>query len=381
MTLKGDLSVGSNAEFDAQTHSASVSFTPVTSSAINANGTASTKFDGLNCENMGGKTLALNGSMSASSVKFSGTSNASRLTVQGNSGSLVLPGDQFGSMYLDIQSTVPLISGGFSVTSTNSVLTGTPTGWVLGGTEAVWLGNTSNWNTSSNWSTNAVPGIGATVIIPGSVTGAWPKLTGDADLGTGTITVQSGASLDLAGFALTAAALDVQGKLRLTGTENFAGITTLTRGSQTTTEYYGTGTTAAWEGKTASVFTNLTILAGSSITQSGNISIEGNFTNSGTFAQGGTISFNGNFTNNATFTPNGQAVTFAPASVSIIGGTQPVTFASLLCTGQAGKTLTFNSAVTISNSTGSDFVVSGSANTSAGRLNINGNGSITLSAD
>ena len=201
------------------------------------------------------------------------------------------------------------------------------------------------------------------------------------DLGAGTITVQSGASLDLAGFTLTVASLDVQGKLRLTGTENFAGITALTRGSQTITEYYGTGTTAAWEGKTASAFTNLTILAGSSITQNGNISIAGNFTNSGTFAQGGTISFNGNFTNNGTFTPNAQAVTFAPASVSIIGGTQPVTFSSLLCTGQAGKTLTINRAVTISGTTGNDFVVSGTANTSAGRLNINGTGSITLSAN
>ena len=76
-----------------------------------------------------------------------------------------------------------------------------------------WTGNTStDWNTGSNWSGNAVPLAGANVTIPTAPAGnRWPKLGSNISLsGFG---MQAGAQLDINGFTITATHLDWRGSI------------------------------------------------------------------------------------------------------------------------------------------------------------------------
>jgi cytoskeletal protein CcmA (bactofilin family) len=92
-----------------------------------------------------------------------------------------------------------------------------------------------------------------------------------------------------------------------------------------------------------------------------------------TLTLGGTLTLSGNFTNDGTFTPTGNTVAFTPTTASIIAGSGTTGFAALECTGQSGKTLTINSAISVGTLTltGVD---------DSNRLTVNGSGSITLAA-
>ena len=62
-------------------------------------------------------------------------------------------------------------------------------------------GNESSWNTGNNWNPVGVPGAGATVIIPSSAT--YMPVLDIASVTITNMTIQAGASLDIAGNSLT----------------------------------------------------------------------------------------------------------------------------------------------------------------------------------
>jgi hypothetical protein len=65
-----------------------------------------------------------------------------------------------------------------------------------------WLGNTSDWHNTSNWTRGSVPGQSDWVVIPSSPSGgSMPVLSGDAAIYN--LEIQPGASLDLGTYSLT----------------------------------------------------------------------------------------------------------------------------------------------------------------------------------
>ncbi len=67
---------------------------------------------------------------------------------------------------------------------------------------ATWVGNTADWNTLTNWSTNSLPRCGTPITIPiAPVGGNFPVVDGDAAVGT--VTIADGAELSMADHTLT----------------------------------------------------------------------------------------------------------------------------------------------------------------------------------
>ena len=175
----------------------------------------------------------------------------------------------------------------------------------------VWVGGiSSNWSLPANWSSGAVPVAGDVVTIP-SGTAHSPVLTGNA--AAGSISVSSGAILDLAGFNIASTTSVINdGTIRLQGTETIAG--TLTNGSPSTVDYYGTGT-PIW----GPSYSNLTIEATGSVTASTAITVAGSLSNSGTLNMG-----SGHVLSFASYTGNGSdivATTSGTVTATGTGGT------------------------------------------------------------
>ncbi|SVB24086.1 uncharacterized protein METZ01_LOCUS176940, partial [marine metagenome] len=137
---------------------------------------------------------------------------------------------------------------------------------------------------------------------------------------TGTLTIDSGATLDLNGFNLTAATLVNNGNLQLKGSETVS-ITTMDTDSGTVT-YDGTGTyTQLAAGDN---YFNLTLNSSSgSITLDANLDVNGSLTiTDGTLNTGNNdINVAKNWTNNKNFISGTGKVTFDGDSNIITGGT------------------------------------------------------------
>ena len=165
---------------------------------ITGSGTASkTQIGTLSCINQGGKTISFAGSISVSTLKLTGSSALSLLSVGGSGGSIAIPSNQSSGDYLNVAAGAPLISG-FIYTAYHS--SGTPpAGWVLGDANAfVWTGTTTQWDLPSNWNNGVAPSAAgsAKITIPSSAS-VFPVL--NADVSAADLTIESGASLTLNG--------------------------------------------------------------------------------------------------------------------------------------------------------------------------------------
>ncbi|UTY34555.1 FlgD immunoglobulin-like domain containing protein [Treponema putidum] len=178
-----------------------------------------TKFHNLSLTGAGGKTLTINGKISVNgnlTLQGSGAADAQLLTIAGgtNSPGIELSADQTGNgKWLKVHTNVPMIpeSGGKTYTVTESkahevsgflISDGNPKNWIFSGYAGpmTWKGtHSSNWNGWQNWQPCGIPGVNSDVTIPQKEAAAhYPKLTA-AGAQAKSVTVNSGAELDLGG--------------------------------------------------------------------------------------------------------------------------------------------------------------------------------------
>lgn len=233
-------------------------------------------------------------------------------------------------------------------------------GWNFTGTIKTWqTGNGStSWNTASNWDPSGVPGAADAVTIPAGGTQPILDVAGTViDL-----TIESGASLDLAGFDLSlTGVLSHEGTLRLEGTESV----TLAGGMDTDSGlvvYDGAGATGLVLG---SSYHDLEFAGSGTYTLGADLVVSGNLTiTSGTLGGGGrSITVAGSWVNvpgAAGYSAGtGGTVVFAGAAdtVSITGDT---TFYNLRCE-VPGKTLQFAAGSTQTVSAGGVLIARGAS--------------------
>ncbi len=162
-----------------------------------------------------------------------------------------------------------------------------------------WLGNTTAWNTASNWSGGSVPTCGTNAIIPTNPSGGnFPTINANVEVAG--LTIQTGAQVNM-----SANTLGVCGNMTAEGTGQFNGtggtVTFKGSGSQTLTlatgangQFYhlsiGTGGTSQTVTANSSLDVNgdLTIQAGATLSGGTNtIQVAGNWTDDrGSFARG-----------------------------------------------------------------------------------------------
>ena len=215
-------------------------------------------------DNMGAKTLTINGSQTITTAAISGN-NTNKLSVKG-SGSLALQNPLIAE-YLTFSSSGP------SVTTHNAYAkysSGNPTGWaVVNGEQHVWNGSAgnTNWATSANWlPPTAVPGTGDDVIIDSDYTGSNnPQIT------TANVLVNS--------ISITGANAGVEvGENRTL---------TLEAGCELDTKITGDGT--------------LILASGKTFTITGTKDFDINIVNNGTIAATASIGFKRNFTDSGSW--------------------------------------------------------------------------------
>jgi hypothetical protein len=378
MYITGSLT--NSGTYDAQTSSIKTVFQPYSTSAVTGTSSYShTLFGTLSCTNQGGKTLSFANYITVNTLVLSGTSSGSLLSVTGSSGYIDLTSDQAGGRYISLESSAPVITDGsteaghtYTIYASSAVST-TPAGWIIDSSGTyVWLGVTTSWSSTSNWSTGSVPASGSDVVIPAGVS-AYPVLS--AAVTVSTITIASGATLDLGGQTLTVTTLTNNGRLRLKGTETLTGITTYTPSSATTIEYYGTASITDAAYLFGVSFYNLTVASPGALTISTSVTVANLLKNAGTFTSiSSSVTVSGSITNTGTFT--GGIVTVTPADTTTITGTSTAsdtTFSTLTCTGQGGKKLAVEGALSITTLT-----LTGTSTSSL--LAIDGSGSMTLAS-
>ncbi|MGI5172839.1 hypothetical protein H0R92_04460 [Treponema sp. OMZ 840] len=293
--------------------------------------------------------------------------------------------------------------------------TSSPSGWIFKDCTSLmtWTAGASSaadktkWDNYDNWKPKGVPGINTPVEIPYLTSNEYPKLENSTNAQAQSVTVVSGAELDLQHFVIkkgsATAKLTNNGTIKMTGTGDQSDWFTATApnekiilGDTSTVEYNAPPPSAAnvWAGP----YENLKVsgsrhsLSASSITVRKNFTVNssgltqtgGNFffsgNGSGTIDGTGTINFhdltvtsgrtvklnkaitvNGNFTNNsgATFNANGKNVT--------IGGN--FTNNNIFTTGF--NTVAFNGA----------SIISGNGAISFHNLTVANNKSVTLNKD
>jgi len=240
------------------------------------------------------------------------------------------------------------------------------TNWLFGAASLTWIGgaagNTTNWNTASNWNLGIVPRTGDAVIILGGTTYEPVLTSATPTLASLTIGSGSGASLTLNGNNLTVTAgagnFVNNGNLKLDGTETVHLTQDPVASDTGTFTYVGDGTSATIPiisfgspdynnivfnsptGNTFQTSSNITVLGNVGITagtldiatHNNTLSVGGNWANSGTLlSSSGTVAFinpaitsiiSGTTTfNNFTSTASGKTIEFTAGSAQTVNGT------------------------------------------------------------
>lgn len=241
-----------------------------------------TKFAAISCLGAGGKTLTIDGKIMVVNLKIGGASELNKLTVQGGASSEITltsdqtpdPGTKKG-YYLDVNTNIPIADGKTYYVAESVLGNPNPKNWKH--MSSTWKTNatTTNWNTASNWTPEVVPAAGWPVIIPAGGT-KYPKLT--ANVKAKTITLATGAKLDLADYVITKSNLvsdftpiTNNGTLRMKGTssltdpkgqkewlESIVPANKITHGTTSVIEYYSTANNPLWQGP----YQNLTVSEG-----------------------------------------------------------------------------------------------------------------------
>jgi autotransporter-associated beta strand protein len=204
-----------------------------------------------------------------------------------------------------------------------------------------WYGTTdSDWNNAANWDPAAVPVAGDSVLIKNVTT--QPVLTANTANALADLTIESGASLSLAGFTLYTSAFENQGTLIVNSGEDVSNFTLDTDSGAV--EYSGGGTTiAAWTGYHDLRFSAGSWTLGSAVTVGDDLTIDaGDTLSSGNFD----ITVSGDWNNQGTYSSGTETVSFTDSAKSstITGSTS---FANLLVpSAAAGKTIYFQDGTT-----------------------------------
>lgn len=210
-----------------------------------------TEFASVSCLGAGGKTLTINNKIKAAALNLSGSSAASPLIVKGP-GEITLDADDSAAAptvplpspppagyFLNVCLNIP-IADGRTYTVRNSkpannsgtpITSGSPKNWIFEDYSGplTWTAGAdfeadkTKWNNPKNWSPNCTPGIDTDVTIPVVGTGKYPALS--TSVKTKTVTVNSGAQLNLAGSVIndnpggtSTSLLTNNGTLKMTGT-------------------------------------------------------------------------------------------------------------------------------------------------------------------
>ncbi|EMB25473.1 hypothetical protein HMPREF9733_00605 [Treponema denticola SP33] len=240
---------------------------------ITGTGTASnTTFRNLSLTGAGGKTFTIDKKISVlGNLTLTGTST-DKLTIEGistNSSIALTTANSAHGQYLKVRTNIPITGGTYTAEdslpdgSDTDIQAGKPENWIFtnyNGT-LTWKGSVdSNWNNRRNWEPAlAIPGKNTDVTIPQKTESAhhYPLLSTNAEANT--VTVQSNASLNIAGFVISdnsgRSPLTVHGMLKLKGTADqtnwFAAASPadkITLQNTSTVVYYDNSTANIWGG-------------------------------------------------------------------------------------------------------------------------------------
>jgi len=236
--------------------------------------------------------------------------------------------------------------------------------------EGTWVGNIdTDWDNCANWGNGKTPSSAMNVTIPSSAT-RWPTKTGALTVGTHcnnlTITSTSSATTQLT--VTGALTISSDKSLSVSGTASGTNITvqgnwsnngTFTPGNGTVTFSGGNATITPGGTGSGKVFNNVTVNTSGTKTLGGAIQVNGNFAiSSGTWdvsTSNYAMTVQGNWTNNGTFTPRSGTVTFSGGNATInTGGTASTKRFNNLTVNTTG-TKTLGAAIHINNT----FTISG----------------------
>lgn len=203
-----------------------------------------------------GKTQTINGNLT-----LAGSDEDHKLTLtSGGTWTITCPNEPSLNFLIVEKST----ASGANFTALKSKDKGGNTNWNFPDMIYKWTGgnNTTVWTDEDNWEDSVVPTKGAAIEIQVSGNNKYPLITSQLDLNTtsggtekkGTITIDSGASLNLAGQNLIAGSITNNGTFQLLGTGSQTINADMVNGADSTVEYTGTGTDTSillWDGNTA----------------------------------------------------------------------------------------------------------------------------------
>lgn len=255
------------------------------------------------------------------------------------------------------------------------------------GATYTWKGGSTgletDWDTASNWNTNAVPTSSDDVVIPAGCT-YYPILT--ALLEVESLTVDAGASLDCSTHSITASSgFTNNGTMRFDGTANTIDSGTASYGASNTIEYYGGGTCAALTGTGApdeTDYINLTVTGSDTVLNLGSESI----TVAGTLSNEGTITVDGTGVFNLTGTADTDSGLIRYSSTTAT--TTAIPALSFYNLDVSGGTWTDAAALTVANNmtvSGGGFTASNLITATGGNVSVGGgvvafNGGVTASS-
>jgi len=272
ITIQGNFT--NSGTFDATTAPGyTITLTNGADHTITGTGTASnTTFRNLSLTGAGGKTLTIDKKISVlGNLTLTGTST-DKLTIEGistNSSIALTTANSAHGQYLKVRTNIPITGGTYTAEdslpdgSDTDIQAGKPENWIFtnyNGT-LTWKGSVdSNWNNRRNWEPAlAIPGKNTDVTIPQKTESAhhYPLLSTNAEANT--VTVQSNASLNIAGFVISdnsgRSPLTVHGMLKLKGTADqtnwFAAASPadkITLQNTSTVVYYDNSTANIWGG-------------------------------------------------------------------------------------------------------------------------------------
>ncbi|MCR4841775.1 MAG: trimethylamine methyltransferase family protein, partial [Eubacterium sp.] len=272
-----------------------------------------------------------------------------------------------------------------------------------------WLGSESDaWETAANWGRSA-DGAAVTrapssngfekIVIATASGGSTLKLSDDTFVAT--LVVQSGKTIDLAEYSLTAVSITNNGTVRLKGATSSAAQTVIgaiTAGEDSAVSYYGVLVTSLpWDDDAAEEgiqCTNLVFEAGSSATVTTGVSVSGNCTNSGVLTLATDLTVSGTLENHGTIMLSGgnRKLTFgayerdADGNDSIISNGGTITATGAASSSSAGTDTGTAVALSTLNVAGQTTVAGISGLTVAKLLKVAylltvSDGGLTLSAD